>query len=352
MTDRLFSSGTHVTFGAAAAERLSALGARGVVRSLDNLLLGPSRADPAEHARVRKAWWEEGEEWDELCSPRAGWQVPVVLWVGASLQERVSLWRTCSWLRGRGIVAKDVLVLEFDAAAPGASREEPTAPFDCAASVADHADDVLLDRLASARSWSRWSLERPQTPARGARPWRQTRHDRAVSLWSKYTAEDPRPFVRDCTRGVPGFPELGPLWGFLSCLFPRRTAEGVLRISRFDELLLTLLSAEWQTPVKVFVHESAAGAELRQLASCTGDLFVPQRLEQWVQQGAIERAPGPRPSPDYPMVQSVYRITELGVRLRENGLGALAAAPGLLVGGTEAYAAPWVVLGDGRLVRV
>ena len=335
---RALTSATHVTLEAATTERISTLGATNVVRASDRLIIGPNRRDALEHARARKAWWNSSEEWDRLYSPEACWETPVVVWVSASIVERVNLWRVCSWLRHVGIATRDVLVLEFDATPRPQFPEEPFPSFECTASVAHHPDKVLLQRFARAR------------------PFSPERYNRAVRLWSRYTDKDPSRFVSSCLRGVKGFPELAPLWTFLSCLFPRRTPEGALRLSRFDELLLTILSEEWQMPVDVFAHKSQAGVELRQLLSCTGDGFLLDRLDQWAAHGsilAVERAPGPR-SPDYPMMCSVYRLTERGAQLRETGLEQLTDAPALPVAGTEAYAsgAPWVLLEDGRLVRL
>lgn len=125
---------------------------------------------------------------------------------------------------------------------------------------------------------------------------------------------------------------------------------------RPDELILAILSEEWQTPVAVFVHKSQAGVELRQLFTCIGDLSLPDRLNQWADHGsspAVERAPGPR-QPENPMLSSVYRLSEREFQLREVGLSQLTDAPPLPVGGIEAYASgsPWVLLEDGRLVRL
>ncbi|XXT14795.1 hypothetical protein WME94_31565 [Sorangium sp. So ce429] len=213
-------------------------------------------------------------------------------------------------------------------------------PFDCSSSVSDYPDDVLLERLDNAQ------------------PWPRERYERAIHLWDRYVDENPLLFVESCVHGAEGFPELAPLWALLSCFFPRRTTEGVLRLSRFDELLLTILSMEWQTPVAAFVHKSQSGVELRQLLSCTGDLFLPWRLEHWADHGsspAMERAPGPKPpNAGYPMLSEVYRLTERGMRLREQGLEQLTDAPSLPVAGTEAYSpsASWVLLEDGRLARL
>jgi len=326
---------THLALDAATTERLLRLGATNVVRASDCLLIGPIRRDAQEHLRARHVWWDSEEPWDRLYSPDVHWQPPVVVWGSASIAERVNLWRICSWLRHLGIARQDVFILEFDALPPRKAPEEPLPVFDCTSSVVHHPDEALLDHLTKARPFSR------------------ERYDRAVQLWEEYTDEDPSRFVQSCLHGVKGFPELAPLWAFLSCLFPRKTPEGDLRPSRLDELILTILSGEWLTPVKVFVHKSQEGIELRQLLSCTGDLFLPFRLDQWLVHGsnpAVERASSGK-QPENPMQSSVYRITERGIHLREAGLEELTDAPLLPVAGTEAYAAPWVVLEDGRLVR-
>lgn len=328
---------THVAFDSATTERLLQLGATSVVRASDRLVIGPSRRDPSEHARARAAWWKSSEKWDRLYAPDVRWEPPVVVWVAASIHERVNLWRTLAWLRRSGLSYRDIFILELDRVAPSGAPEEPMPPYDCTSSVADHTDEVLLERLATAR------------------PWPLARHDRAVALWERYSDLNPLRFARSCVRGMRGFPELGPLWAFLSSLFPRSTPDGSLRLSRLDELLLTLLSGEWQTPVALFVHKSEPGAALRHLASCTGDLFLPRRLDQWAAHGpsgAVERTAGPKP-PDHPLLSSSYRITARGMRLREIGLEQLSDAPGLPVAGIEAYApsAPWVVAEDGRLSR-
>lgn len=329
---------THVAFDSATTERLLRLGATRVVRASDRLLIGPSRRDPSEHARMRAAWWRSSESWDRLYSTDVCWEPPVVLWVSRSVHERVNLWRALSWLRQIGLPGRDVFILEFDPIAPSGAPEEAVPPYDCTLSVADHSDEVLLRQFQAAR------------------PWPIARHDRAVALWERYVDANPLPLARSCTRGLHGFPELGALWAFLSSLFPRKTPAGALRLSHLDQLLLTLLSVEWQTPLAVFAHKSEPGVVLRQLLSCTGDLFLPRRLDQWAthdSSAAVERAVGPKP-PDYPLLSSSYRITTNGVRLRDSGLDQLADAPGLPVAGVEAYASstPWMVSDDGQLARL
>jgi len=319
---------THVVFDPFMPERLSALGAANAVCACDALIVGPSCRDAVQHARARAAWWGSPDESDQLYSPDIRWAPPVIVWTSANLLDRVNLWRTCSWLRHRCISHRDVLVIAFDPAPGVSSAPRPR----CSESVADQSDELLLERLNRAS------------------PWRPARYDRAVALWEKYADANPERFARACRRGVEGFPELVSLWEMLSAFFPRKAHDGTLRLSRFDELLLTVLSGEWQTPAAMFVH-----ASLREVVSCTGDLFLPRRLDDWVGHGpapAVERASGPKSHT--PMLSSVYRLTERGMRLRAEGLTQVAEAPRLPVAGTTAYApeAPWVLLDDGRLVQM
>ncbi|WP_437740633.1 DUF1835 domain-containing protein [Sorangium sp. So ce302] len=342
---------THVAFDPPTADRLVQLGAANVVRSSDCLVVGPSRLDALEHVRTREAWRslsekrsdadESGQKWDQLYSQDVRWELPVVLWVSVSLHERVNLWRVCSWLRHIGIACSDVLIVELERVygTMNRFREPPSMPrFNCSASVADHLDNVLLDRLAKSC------------------PWPVERYDRAVRLWESYADEDPLPFVESCMAGVEGFPELAPLWELLSSFFPRKTTECSLRLSQLDELILTILSAgEYQTDVPVFCHKSQSGLELRELLSCTGDLFLEDRLAQWARHASNEFVePAPDVRPDVAMKSWVYRLTERGAQLRDRGLDQLADAPRLPVAGTEAYSpvAPWVLLEDGRLARL
>src|SRR5690606_611719 len=135
-------------------------------------------------------------------------------------------------------------------------REVLTRPFTCSESVSDHADEVLLARLDGAQSWSAEC------------------YDQAVRLWAAYVDESPLSLIESCIAGVEGFPELASLWALLSCFFPRKTAEGGLRLSRFDDIVFALLSSEWQTALALAVHKSETRMHLWHLLSCTGDMFL------------------------------------------------------------------------------
>ncbi|KYF73443.1 hypothetical protein BE17_29755 [Sorangium cellulosum] len=350
----ILPSATHVTFDRRAAERLVQLGATSIVRAHEHLIIGPSRVGATEHVRAREVWSssceqcsdtdDAGEKWDQLYSSDVRWDPPVVLWTTESLADRVNLWRICGYLRSLGIQCNDVLIVEFERVYGTLKRfpEPPRIPpFDCSGSVAHHSDEILLDRLDKAH------------------PWSVERYERAIRLWESYADENPLHFVEACITGVEGFPELASLWALLSRFFPRRTAEGALHLSRYDNLILSILSVdEWQTPVRVICNKSELGLDLLDFVSCTGDLFLGDRLAQWAKHdlsAVVERAPGPRPpNAGYPMLSEVYRLTERGMRLRDKGLDQLTDAPSLPIAGTEAYSAsaPWVLLEDGRLARL
>ncbi|AUX46214.1 hypothetical protein SOCE26_077190 [Sorangium cellulosum] len=328
------ASATHVVFESRVADRISSLGATNAVVDSDCLLVGPSRMDTSEHVLARQAWW--GSFVDPIGADNNIGLV-VVVWVSSTnLRERVGLWRVCGRLHECGIRRKDIVVVELDPPFRGQDTHESAVPTWCSASELG----TLPARLSEAR------------------PWPYERYRRAVRLWSQYTAADPRPLAQDCARGLEGFPELAPLWAFLSSFFPRKTSDGALLLSRFDELLMTVLSAEWQTPSAMVGRDLRSGMDLWRMLSCTGDLFLPRRLEHWADHDAsavVERAPGPKPpNAGYPMLSEVYRLTERGMRLRDKGLDQLTDAPNLPIAGTEAYSAsaPWVLLEDGRLARL
>jgi hypothetical protein len=304
-----------------------------VVQAFDPVGVGPSRRDVVDHARVRSTWFGSTEIWDQLYSADVRWETPVVVWVTPNLHDRLNLWRTCTWLRDGGVPRRDVLIIDLPPTPRGPGARPRSDPFECVES-GRHPRETLQAHLARARGWPR------------------ERYDEAVKLWEQFVDPDPRRFARRCLGGVRGFPELGVVWAFLSRFFPRLTAGKELRLSYYDELLLRALTPEWQTPVKVYISNTIQ--ERREFMSCAGDVTMERRLAVWAAHDAspaVERAVGPKPGST--LQSSIYRLTERGMELRER-LPQLAVAPRLLVGGAEAYApeAPWMLLDDGRLVRM
>ena len=226
------------------------------------------------------------------------------MWVSASLHERVNLWRTCSWLRHLGFAHHDIFVLDFEPVPPSraASRELLARPFTCSESVSNHADEVLLDRLGKARPWSGERVRSRRLPLgqlRRREPLVVRR--RAAGLASKAFRS-----LLPCGRSSPASFQEGP----------RREpcAESIRRNRSL------CLSTEWQTPAGVAAQKSETLVDMWHLLFCTGDLFLPRRLEHWANHdssAAVERAPGPKPpNAGYPMLSEVYRLTERGMRLR------------------------------------
>jgi len=329
-------AGTHVAFDTSGVDRLRDLGATNLVRACASPAIGPNHRDVVEAARLRQIWRRTAETWDDLYSAEVRWETPVILWVTPSLRQRLELWRTCSGLHHKGISRQGVLIVDLPPDPRGYYEPPIKEPFQCQDFGLQYPDEVLKAHLAAAR------------------PWPREQYDRAVALWDQFVDPDPRPFARRCQRGLGGFPELGGVWAFFSRFFPRLSADGSLRLSRFDELLLQALSARWKTPVKVYVSDILNANY--DFIFCVGELTIPRRLANWAEHdarpAAVERAPGPR-GPEYLMHSFIYRLTKHGKRLRER-LTDLAEAPRLPVAGTEAYApeAPWVVREDGRLVRL
>ncbi len=277
----------------------------------------------------------DDETYDHLYSAEVRWETPVVVWATPSIDDRLNLWRTCSWLRDWGIPRRDVLVIDLPPRPRNPGARPRSEPFDYSDSVFHQSDEALRAHLTTAR------------------PWPRERYDQAVKLWEQYVSPDPRRFARRCLQGVEGFPELGPLWSFLSRFFPRLSADRSLHLGRYDELILRALSTEWLTPVKVYVGDVIQ--QYWEFFSCAGDAAMADRMAGWARHGAVlavEGAPVPG-NEELPMKSHVYRLTERGLQLRA-GLPQLADAPRLPVGGADAYApeAPWVVLDDGRLVRL
>src|SRR5689334_17841414 len=124
-------SGTHVVFDTPGVDHLRELGATNLVRACGSPGVGPSRRDVVEYVRVRQAWYRTTETWDDLYSAEVRWETPVVVWVTPNLCHRLDLWRTCSWLRDKGISRLDILIIDLPPTPPGPHAPPRTEPFQC-----------------------------------------------------------------------------------------------------------------------------------------------------------------------------------------------------------------------------
>src|SRR4051812_11527289 len=158
---------THVAFDDLGADRLLEFGGRNVVRAVAQLGVGPSRLDVREHAEAREAFFDCPDTWDHLYSAEVPWETPVVVWVTPCLHDRLNLWRTCSWLRHRGIPPRDVLIVDLPPRPWGPRAPPRSEPFECGDSVCHQSNEALRAHLAAAR------------------PWPRERYDRAVRLWEQ-----------------------------------------------------------------------------------------------------------------------------------------------------------------------
>src|SRR5262249_8833964 len=152
-------------------------------------------------------WLGSTEGFDYLYSADTRWEGPVVVWTTPSLDDRLNVFRTCSWLCERRLRRRDVLVIDLPPTPRGPGARPRSEPFRCSDSVFYQSKEALQAHLALAQ------------------PWPRKRYDNAVKLWERFTDHDPRPFARRCLAGVRSFPELGPLWEFLSRFFPRLMAD-------------------------------------------------------------------------------------------------------------------------------
>lgn len=294
----------------------------------ENLLLGPSAADPEEHAELRLAFWDlRGRDRTRFRAAFRDLREAIhaserlVLWTTSSLSDAAALSWLCAWR----------------------SQSRPPQPgLDIVRLGPDPGAAAWLDRITIHVKGAdiRRALDdvRPLSPARMeriARGWRRLTRSSPVSLPARGGAGEER---RD----------LADLAAYQAGLFPR--IEGSrLALSRFDALLFACLGDEARTPVDVFVHKSRAGEELRRWMYHTGDLFLARRLSQWAEHGGPEAALESEPvRPENTMLEARYRLSRAGKAMRRRGLAAMDEAPPIPIFGAVAYdpRAPWVVTGE------
>ncbi|XXX72079.1 hypothetical protein WMF30_30980 [Sorangium sp. So ce134] len=315
MTTRSTQDMIHVAIGRIAQSELKKTVSPVVVED-DNLLLGPSSADPERHRAVRARYWgsEPSAKLNKELMRADG--PPLCVALPPTASGLLSLCRICA----SGVEQKRTVFIK------DLGSHVVTFPQGC-----DPAEELYCD-VARA-------LRRKPTMARCA----ELEMALLATLWKLWCRRSPVAVARFCASGGTLHPQLANLGRYLAGHFPRQTGENLL-LSRLDELLLRQLSREWITPTKVFTNAMRENPGLHAWLAHIGDLYVPKRLLEWSRHGdgrTVER----REHPEKPSEMSRRSFRwRAGSEAILDALPSLRDAPPISIGGAVAYDAdrPWV----------
>ena len=223
----------------------------------DNLLIGPSSADLAHHAELRYQYWRGmpgaarslrtmyAKLGESLSSADE-----VTVWSSGSLQHAALLWMICGILGDRP--ATEVRVISF-----ARVEQLPNDQFGCIEC------ELRTDRIRGPRdSGEKFGIGLRRTAARN---------------WRAFTGARVTAFNERCHVPTLGLARMGK---YHAGFFPRVTAGG-LRVSLFDELLLTCVGSAWSLPSEILLRRSQEGMTLRsaliashRFVDCYGDCNV------------------------------------------------------------------------------
>jgi hypothetical protein len=307
----------HIAVGSLAGAAL-AKAVSPVVVADDNLLLGPSSADMHRHQAARARYWGTSP------SPRLHEELARASGRGLCVElpptpsGLLTLCQVCSAAIEH---EREVFVVDFGS--------EPRRAYP---EGLDPAQEVYRDAGQAVK-------ERPP-PGR----WSALETALAATLWKLWCRRSPVAFSRFCATGSALHPELGNLSRYHAGFFPRIGGPG-LSLSRLDELVLSHLSEEWSTPVKVFLKAAKAGSALDAWISHTGDLYLAARLLAWSRhtRGSIVERRREHPANPSEMTRWAFRW-RAGAEAILHALPSLGAAPPVSIGGAVAYdlKRPWV----------
>lgn len=304
----------HVAIGHAVGAALEGLAAPVVVVN-DNLLMGPSSAEPARHRALRARYWKSPLFPDLDRELGSG---PFCVYLPPTPSGLLTLCQIGSLAIAH---AREFLVVELGPKPPGHLAQG-----------VDPAPEVALDAAAI--------LQQRPPPAR----WSRIETAFAATLWRLWCRRSPSAFSRFCATGSALHPVIGDLSRFHAGNFPRALGQG-LTLSRLDDLLLRQLSREWSTPVQIFVGAMKAASELEAWISHTGDLYVAARLLAWSRhtEGRIVERRREHPANPSDLTRWSFRWHPGGEAILE-ALPSLGAAPPVAIGGAVAYdpERPWV----------
>ncbi|WP_437953769.1 hypothetical protein WME98_25980 [Sorangium sp. So ce296] len=294
-----------------------------VLNDDDNLLLGPSSAEPRRHPAVRARYWgsSPSAKLDKELARRRGPAICVAL--PPTPGGLLSFCRVCASAIERN---RAVSVIDLGRELLG---EPPQGPDPAKAIEAD-VSEVLRRKPPMAE---RSSLEVAL----------------AATLWHLWCRRSPVAFSRFCASGGRLHPQLANLGRYHAGQFPRHVGQVVL-LSRFDELVLRELSREWLTPLDMFVNAMKARTGLYDWFTHMGDLYLTRRLLEWARHGqgrSVERREHPGEPSDMKRWSFRWRA---GSEALLDALPDLRIAPPVPIGGAVAYDAgrPWVCRFDLR----
>jgi hypothetical protein len=321
----------------------------GAILLADNLVVGPSSIDPDEHSALRRNFWRADIE-SRALSPRqkrrhldgvedailgAGLLADelrrfpedrrVVLWTGGLWRELLAFWWALDALHRHGFSPA-----RFDVAQPPLGR------------FADERWEFSLGCIPDNQLVEIFG-KRTTLGASRARAGR--------SLWRKY-ATSSGAFDSARRKGSRHFPNLAPIAETHGWFFPRvDTRRGRVRLSVIDQLIFGVMrTGRWIPPIACMKDRA-----LFHFLLAIGDEFILCRLREWAEHCPNSPALLARPAPGVSRFTDVaYRLTPLGVRLRDEGLDSVREAPPLAVGGGVAYGGnnPWIRYDDGAHWRL
>lgn len=273
----------------------------------DLLTVGPCDVDPVRHRALRSAYWDVRPWAAEAELPST---TPILVWAAPAWSDQLFLWWMFDALERAGI---DATRLRW---------AQPRSARDLHVSVGGMTEAEMSEAFERAASVS------PEQLAEGA------------SLWRKYAADSPLPFDEARRAGSAHFPDLArsaePHGGW----FPRG-GDGGLRLSEYDELILSTVGDEWRTPAELLRRERGPEITAR-LFFCFGDLFFLRRLRDWADHGVLRSEPRP----------GAGAFDSVAYRIARRPAGG--KAPSLYVGGCliNDPTTPWVRVAEGDGWRI
>jgi hypothetical protein len=309
----------HLVAGSAGAGWVKAIGAKRGIASDDRLTSGPCDVDPVRHAELRRAWdtevapyteWRSALDLAKLRTVIAG-DAPIVLWGTRAYSDLVWIWWALDALDRIGAARVRCWL----------ARPHCDDPY---ARVGMFDADAMREAFAAATAVT-------------AEQWRE-----GAELWSKFASPSPLAFDEARRRGSRAFPELTSNAELHGAWFPQ-FADGRLRLSELDEILLGNVGDSWRTPRKIV--GALPADRLMQLVWMFDAYFHAERLRQWATIGVLEREPAEK---DNLYDEDRFRATDRARALLSDGLERVSDAPPMQVGGCRVNgpASPWVRIDD------